>query len=540
MINTAALSAAIAALPPEILSQLTELSEGERQEFIATALEKVSATSPRTTARMPFSTFKKTFWKAYKPAPYDEAIDKVLMGVADYVLSEGARGIPRAMILAPPRSGKTMRISRLFPAWMLTQAPDLAMIAASYGMRLAEKNTRWVRNLVQRREYTEQFPHVKLIGQASDQWETSEEGGMLAAGIGGAITGFGARLGIIDDPTRSRADAESPIIRQRGRDWYNDDFLPRIEEPGGAILVMATLWQTEDLPSWLLNGDEDELAEQWHVLKLPAIAEENDAIGRKPGAALWPARYPLEWLQKRRQKMGEYSFQALYQQNPIAKEASLFDTAFIKTVDSIPPLQEVVRFYDLAVSAKTTADYSAGLKLGLKKDGGYIVLDVYRRQAAPTQTAEAIILNAQRDGTAVKIRLEAENSARVQLDFLLRDPRLSGYTIDAKTPEGDKYTRATPAASRVNGGTVEILRGSWNRAFLDELSVFPSRAHDDQVDAFSGAYSMLSDDGDVITISYNDPVATFLSNYRGATAGSSSNYFDRAKYLKAYGLQDEI
>lgn len=443
-----------------------------------------------------YSAFKRQFWANYDETDFQLKIDEVLMGVASYIFSEGQTGIGQAMIQMPPRHGKTRNASQLFPAWMLSRMPELPIMMISYGHDLAERNSRYVRNLVQSTRYQKMFPHVQLVGKRADEWYTIAGGGVLASGFNGGITGSGAKLVIIDDPVRNRADAESPTIRRKIKEAYTDDVLSRVEEPGGAILIMQTRWHTDDLSGWLLSDDDEnedtsDESDKWHVLSLPALAVEGDILGRAPGQALW-SRYPVKWLEKRREKMGSYSFESLYQQSPISKEDALFDTAKIEVIDDIPPLKQVVRFYDLAVSAKSTADYSVGLKLGITHDETLIVLDLYRKQANPSVTGENIILNALRDGKDVRIRLEADNQSRVQLDYLLKDERLRGFTIDAVSPEGSKYVRAAPLESRLSNGKLKVIRASWTDTLLDEMSIFPAGRHDDQIDALSGAYNMLS------------------------------------------------
>jgi len=169
----------------------------------------------------------------------------------------------------------------------------------------------------------------------------------------------------------------------------------------------------------------------------------------------------------------------------------LFDATKIEVVDYVPECTQVVRFYDLAVTAKKTSDYTVGLKLGITADERPVILDVYRAQRELPDVQEAIVQNAQMDGVSVPFRLEAEKAGIVQLQFLLRDPRMRSFTLDAKAPEGDKYTRAAPVAARVNAGRVLMVKAAWNRALLDEIAVFPQGEHDDQVDALSGAYGML-------------------------------------------------
>jgi predicted phage terminase large subunit-like protein len=445
-----------------------------------------------------FTDFKSQVWSTYQHTAHQAAIDNVLTQVADYMLSGGKRGINRAMIFMPPRHGKTMSVSRMFPAWLMACNPAIRLIMASYGATLASRNSRTVRNLIQSHPYQQLFPHVKISDDtaAKNEWDTTEGGGVIAAGVGGGITGHGGNLAIIDDVVKSRAEAESEVYRERTVEWYSNDLLTRVEEPGGVIILMMTRWHMGDLAGYLLENETDD----WHVLNLPAIAtEDNDAIGRMEGQALWEAAYPVDVLAKRREQMGEYAFGALYQQSPLPSKGGLFDTAQIGIIDYIPECTETVRFYDLAVTAKKHSDYTVGVKMGITKTEDIIILDVYRVQKTMPDVEKSIAQNAAIDGRSTRIRLEAEKAGIVQLDYLLERPDMRGYTIDAKAPVGDKYTRAQPFASRVNAGKVKMVRGAWNRGYLDELAVFPMGAHDDQVDGSSGAYDMLVLDQSIIT-----------------------------------------
>ena len=437
-----------------------------------------------------FPKFKRQFWRNYQDALHQRAIEDALEQVARYLLTDGQEGISRLMIFCPPRHGKTQNVSRFFPAWLLGQNPDLRLILASYGASLAQRNSRFVRNLIASEDYRNLYPDVRLAedSAAVDIWDVAgHDGGAIAVGVGGGVTGHGANLIVIDDVVKNRAEAESETYRDKTTDWYSNDLLTRLEEPGGAIILMMTRWHTADLAGYLLENERQE----WTVLSLPALAEGNDPLGRAPGAALWPERYPVALLQKRREQMGDYPFASIYQQSPLEAGGRLFDTVKIELVEFAPGCAQVVRFYDLAVTAKRHSDYSVGLKLGITRDERPVILDVYRVQKELPDVQEGIVQNAHVDGKEVSIRLEAEKAGIVQLQYLLRDPRMHSYRLDAVPPEGDKYTRASPVAARVNAGRVLMVRGAWNRAFLDELSTFPVGGHDDQVDALSGAYAML-------------------------------------------------
>lgn len=435
--------------------------------------------------------FKKQFWRNYEHLPYMDRVDDVLSQVAQYVLTGGQSGIGRLMIFMPPRHGKTLTVSRLFPAWLFSHAPHIRLITASYGATLAYRNSRVVRNLIAREDYQQAYPSVKLASDSAavDEWDIAQyEGGLIAAGVGGGVTGHGANLIIIDDVVKSRAEAESATYRQRVKDWYENDLLTRLEEPGGAIILMMTRWHSDDLAGYLLASE----AHMWHVLTLPALAGQDDPLGREFGAALWADRYSVDILNERRARMGEYAFASLYQQQPIPSGTRVFDIDKIEIIDHEPKSKEFVRFYDLAVTANKHSDYTAGARLGITESEDIVILHMYRVQKVMPEVEKDIAINASLDGVKTRIRLEAEKAGIVQLDYLLRRSDMRGYTVDAKPPVGDKFTRAQPFASRVNAGKVKMLRGAWNRALLDELSVFPSGEHDDQVDALSGAYAMLS------------------------------------------------
>lgn len=492
---------------------LATLTPDQQQQMLRDLVQRQQ--QQQRNAVMSLGDFKRTFWPGYEETAHQRAIDTLLVQVAQYIFSGGVEGVNRAAVFMPPRHGKTHTVSRMFPAWLLSQKPDLRMMTASYGASLAHRNSRSVRNIVLSQQYRDLFPRVRLVGKRVDMWDTSESGGMIAAGVGGAITGHGGQLIIIDDPVRGRADAESATIRQRALDWYVNDLLTRLEEPG-AVILMMTRWHTDDLAGALLESDD---GDDWAVLSLPALAGDNDPLGRDPGAALWPSKYGTDWLEARRAAMGSYAFEALYQQQPIAKAAGLFDVAHCAVIDVAPVCERMVRFYDLAVSSKTTSDYSVGVLLGETDDKRLVILDVARWQANPADTFERIVRQAQADGAAVPIVLEADNHARSQLDFLLRDDRLRDHSIKAVSPQGDKYTRAAPVASRLNAGHVLLKRSHWNAAFLDELAVFPAGRNDDQVDALSGAYHQLVRAVDTRRVGFMQGYASFDRHDRRRIAG---------------------
>lgn len=446
---------------------------------------------PYQRSKLPFPDFKSQFWRDYEHAAHQTAIDEKLVEVVKYLATGGREGIGRLMIFMPPRHGKTLTISRLFPAWLLSQYPDYKIIMASYGAKLATRNSKFVRNLIMGDAYQRTFSHVQLSDDtaAANEWTIKgHDGGILAVGVGTGVTGSGAQLIIVDDPVRSRADAESETYRQRTKDWYSDDLSTRLEEPGGALIIMQTRWHQDDLSGWLLRENPDD----WTVLNLPAIAGVEDAIGRSDGAALWPARYPIEKLKKRQAEMGDYSFAALYQQSPVPGQGGLFKREKFNVIDNMPSdIGRRVRFWDLALSSKTTADYTVGLEMGMTSTGRLVILDVIRKQLEWDDVEPMIAHQAVLDGRGVHQGVETAFYQTRAVTKLLRRPELHDFIIRGVKPDADKFTRALPFAARVGEGMVDVLNRSWTQALIEEMCSFPYGVNDDQVDGGSGAYLML-------------------------------------------------
>jgi predicted phage terminase large subunit-like protein len=422
--------------------------------------------------------------------------------------------IKRLLVSMPPRHGKSELVSRRLPAYILGRNPNAEVMAASYSADLSRRFNRDVQRIIDSELYKRLFPETRISGanirtvaqgtwlRNADIFEIVEAHGVYkCAGVGGGLTGMGFNYGIIDDPVKDAKEANSQTIRQSIWDWYTDVFWTR-QAKGAGILLTMTRWNMDDLAGRIIESMYQADSEEWVTLTLPALPEGEKAEydPRADNEPLWTDRFPLDYLEKARAQ-NSYSFAALYQQTPIPHGDALFNGE-IKVLDYIPECSETVRFYDLAVTAKKHSDYTVGVKMGIMKDETLIILDMYRVQKTMPDVEKDIAQNAAIDGKTTRIRLEAEKAGIVQLDYLLQRPDLRGYTIDKKAPVGDKYTRAQPFASRVNADKVKMVKADWNRTFLDELVVFPMGAHDDIVDACSGAYEMM-----------NNPVTIAVGRY---------------------------
>lgn len=436
-----------------------------------------------------FPDFKKAVYKRYEDAAHLQLIDNALSDVVRYIETRGKEGTGYLVISMPPRHGKTVAVSKLFPAWFLAEHPEYRVILASYGMTLAQKNSRFSRNIINGTPFKQLYPHIELAhdSKAADAWDLSgHEGGMDAVGVGAGVTGKGGHLIIVDDPVKSREEAESETYREKVWDWFTDDLYTR-REPGAAIVVIMTRWHQDDLVGRLLR---DDLA-KWRVLSLPAIAEANDPLGRKVGAALWPERFPASKLLDDKRVMGEYSFSALYQQQPVPAEGGIFKRAWFHKVSGTPEIVHTVRYWDLAMSSRETADYTVGVKIGQARDGHYYILDVTRFQMEWGDVVPKIAETAIADGASVMIGVEEAGFMSRAIQELNQDHRLHGYAVFGYPVDKDKVTRALPFAARLSAGTVHVVDNYWTDDYLDEMCSFPNGAHDDQVDASSGAWAMI-------------------------------------------------
>lgn len=397
----------------------------------------------------------------------------------------------RLMLFMPPRHGKSEMVTVRYAAWRLLRDPHLRIVIASYSQKLASSFSRKVRSIYTNTPYVE--PDSDLVVNAVDEWETKSGGGVKAVGVGAGITGFGADLIIIDDPVKSRAEAESKNQRDNVWEWFTDDLTTRLEVDGSIILIQ-TRWHEDDLAGRLLARAESDTEllskkDRWKVVSMPAIANEDDPERHK---ALCPARFPLKKLLEKREQMGSYSFAALYQQSPIPSEGALFKREwFTRIVNEAPPGLRWFRGYDLAVSKKTSADYTASFRVALdKRSGDLYIADGFRaRMEFPDQ--RKFIVGRIRDEGDTRHGIEEALHGQAFVQELWRDERLSKFVFSGVRVTTDKYTRALTWANRAEAGKVVLVRGRWIDAFLDEVTHFPNSAHDDQVDAVSLAVQMM-------------------------------------------------
>ena len=284
--------------------------------------------------------------------------------------------IDRLMVHAPPRHGKSLLVSVLFCGWYMGRNPSNEIIAASYGTELVAGFGTRLRNMMAGPEQVEIFGKGSRLStdtRARDRWLTASGGVYRAAGVGAGITGFGAHLIVIDDPVKSREEAESPGMREKVWDWYQNDLYTR-RMKGGAIVIIQTRWHEDDLSGRLLV-EMERGGDQWHHLHLPAINDE--------GEALWPDEYPVEDLERTRLVVGPRAWQALYQGDPTPEDGNYFEADWLREYHRLPDISRM-RIYGASDYAVTEddGDYTVHVVIGVDENAVIYVLDMWRKQTA--------------------------------------------------------------------------------------------------------------------------------------------------------------
>ena len=423
------------------------------------------------------------------------------------ILQQVADGkIKRLLVFTPPRHGKSETISRLFTAYFLHRYPDRWVGLSSYSADLANTLSRNARD-----NYRLAGNTIKADAAGVQHWETGQGGGLWACGAGGPATGKGAHLLVVDDPIKNAEEAASEVIRAKLQDWWNSTWYTREEpwsdtDPNGAMILVQTRWHEDDLAGWLLSeekdAEEEEDRERWHILNMPAIAEDPEPDQfpksctlapdwRKTGEALCPERRPIEKLQKIAARIGGYFFDSLFQQRPTAREGEFFKVSKLETIEAAPANLTLCRGWDLA-STEGGGAYTSGVLIGTDAKGIWYVLDVVRDQWSTDDVETQLISTARSDGVNVSIHLPQDpgQAGKKQATSLVR--MLAGFGVKTEPASGSKETRAFAFSAQVNVGNVKIVKGAWNKAFIEELRQFPRGKYQDQVDSASDAFNELA------------------------------------------------
>lgn len=409
--------------------------------------------------------------------------------------------IPRLLVTMPPRHGKSMLTSHFFPAWYVGTKPDNRVLLAGYQAHFAARWGRRARGVMDGvgRELFDVA--IDRKSSAADRWEIEGRmGGMETAGVGGALTGKGADLLIVDDPISNSEAADSETQRENLWEWWTSTAYTRLE-PNASAVVIQTRWHEDDLAGRLLE-EMEKGGEKWEVVNLPAIAEHGDALGRIPGESLWPERYDVAALTVKQRAVGSRVWSSLFQQSPTPGDGAVFSRKFFKYFtqdgnklitkhDGVFNLRacEVFGTVDLAISEEEEADWTVIQVWAVTEKGkSFLLFQVRERMGSGKRITDAI--------RAVYRRFKCDwvgvESVGFQSD-IVRLVRQEGLSVRKFNPKNkSKKQRAMGGAVRIEQGDVYFPDELWMPAFERELLAFDKGKNDDQVDALSYALNWVN------------------------------------------------
>lgn len=462
--------------------------------------ELVSAylSRPLSATRSPVDFARYTTGGRYQSSPHLQLINDALIRVAN--------GECRKLIIeAPPRHGKSWLVSKYFPPWLIGTHPHLRIILASYEAEFAARWGLAGKTLIE--EYGPSLFGVQLNrdSAAAARWDIQgDEGGANFVGAGGPLTGKGAHVLILEDIVKNQEQALSATQRENLWTWFQSVAFTRLE-PGGAIIISGARWHEDDIPGRLLAGED---AEEWEVLKFPAIAEEDDLLGRAPGEALWPERYSVEELEAIHRTVGEYVWASLYQQAPAPLGGNIIQRKWFRYWHApdqvLPPVSfrlpdgsmfechatplpkdfdEVTQSWDLSFKDTSTSDFVVG-QVWARKGANRYLLDQERERMNFPKTIEAILRMTEKWPKARK-KLVEEKANGAALISTLKD-KVPG--IIPINPTTDKVARTHAVTPFLEAGNVFIPHphtAPWVSSFITTCIKFPNVKFDDEVDAMT-------------------------------------------------------
>ena len=429
-------------------------------------------------AKDDFLSFVKCVWPEFIEGAHHRHVAKKFNDLA-------TGKINRLIINMPPRHTKSEFASYLLPAWMVGRNPKLKIIQATHTGELAIRFGRKAKHLIDSEEYAKIFKtRLQEDSQAAGRWETAQGGEYFAAGVGGAITGRGADLLIIDDP-HSEQDALSPTAMENAYEWYTSGPRQRLQ-PGAKIVLVMTRWSKKDLTGILLKNQKEVKGDQWEIVEFPAILDHG--THQEP---VWPEYWNKEELEKVKATLPVGKWNAQWMQSPTSEEGALIKREWWRKWDKdwIPNLHYVIQSYDTAFLKKETADYSAITTWGV----------FYPNEDSP---ANLILVDA------IKGRYEFPELRRLALDqykywnpeSVIIEAKASGLPLTYElrqmdipvqnfTPSkgNDKHVRVNTCAPLFESGMIWAPDQKFAEEVVEECAAFPHGDHDDLVDSMTQA-----------------------------------------------------
>jgi predicted phage terminase large subunit-like protein len=451
-------------LPPKIRDRAKQLLSG------------ISEEEKKEKAKNNFLDFTKHIWPDFIEGEHHKII-------ADKFNKLATGEIKRLIVNMPPRHTKSEFASTLLPAWMIGREPKLKIIQTTHTGELAVRFGRKAKTLIDSPEYQEIFQtRLREDSQAAGRWETAQGGEYFAAGVGGAITGRGADLLIIDDP-HSEQDAMNITALERAYEWYTSGPRQRLQ-PGGKIVCVMTRWNTKDLTGILLKNQSEPKSDQWDIVEFPAIMPS--------GKPVWPEYWKLDELESVKASLSLGKWNAQWMQNPTSEEGAILKREWWKDWDKdyIPRLEHVIQSYDTAFMKKETADYSAITTWGIFRENEdspaqLLLLDAVKDRFEFPELRR--VAKEQYDYWQPETVLVEAKASGLPLTYELRN---MGIPVINYTPSrgNDKHTRVNSVAPLFESGNIWApLSKQFAQEVIEECAAFPYGDHDDLVDSTTQA-----------------------------------------------------
>ena len=464
------------------IPQVLPLLSLPEQEKLLAELEKLQELKTRKLAQTKFLAFVKEVWPTFIGGKHH-----AIMADAFERVAEGK--LKRLIINMPPRHTKSEFASYLLPAWFLGKFPHKKVIQTSHTAELAVGFGRKVRNLVDQEAYKRVFPGVGLQAdsKAAGRWNTNKNGDYFAIGVGGAVTGKGADILIIDDPHSEQEAAladVNPEIYDKTYEWYTSGPRQRLQ-PGGSIVIVQTRWSKRDLTGQVLKAEAQRGGEGWEVIEFPAILPS--------GKPLWPEFWSLKELEALRNELPNSKWMAQYMQQPTSETSAIVKREWWRKWDKEDPphCDFVLMAWDTAFEKTNRADYSACTTWGVfyrenpatgRTDANIILLNAFRdRMEFPELKRRAI--EHYRDWEPDSVIIEKKASGAP----LIYELRSMGIAVQEFTPSkgNDKISRLNAVSDLFASGRVWAPNTNWAEEVIDEVASFPAGEHDDYVDSVS-------------------------------------------------------
>jgi predicted phage terminase large subunit-like protein len=451
----------------------------------------------RELGKRDFYQFYKMAWPIMDPAAFQEG--KHIRVIAYHLQLAARREIQQLLICIPPRYSKSLLCSVAFPAWVWTWWPAAKFITCSYDQKLATRDSLATRRLIEHPWYRARWPEVMLErDQNQKMWYHTTAGGVRYVGSPNTgVTGHGSDFNSFDDP-HNIIQGESDAERQTAVTFWFESMSSRFNDPKrGVSLVIQQRVHAKDVAAECINRG-------YHTVVLPARFEHNHPQRnpydwrRVDGEPLWEEKFPSEVLDRLWTALRDYAVAGQQQQRPTAREGGLFKRNWFEIVDTLPEGVTWVRAWDFAgtkKAMKNDPDWTVGCKIGIHALSGVVyIAHVLRDRCDPAGVQKMVKTTAEQDGKDVRIFIPQDpaQAGKFQLHIYTTQV-VPGYSLHSEVMTERKTDRADPLAAQAKVGNVKLYRAIWNDTFLDEMTAFPSGAHDDQVDAAASGYTMLMD-----------------------------------------------